>query len=395
MKVLIVATSYKPRNFAKELNDGQRYRLEYLELCEQLPACFMDYDSPWMHEHKLVRKLEERYHVDFFWAYEIARKVKQEQFDVVLSMSERIAVPLGVLLDPRVRHIAILLNAMAPRWLSAIRLLNLQRRWAHIVTYSQAETNALQDRLSIGPDRISTILNYVDVDFFKPQGPAAEGEVEPFIMSQGLAKRDYPTLIQAMYRLPHVACQISAVSAWDKFKSGYEGMSIPSNVQLKSFNHPSVIRDAMGRSRFVVIPLQTDTGTWCAGSTTVMQAQAMGKAVIVTHLPGIAEYVRDGETGYLVPGNDPEALAEAIDRLWQDPVRTAEMGRAAQKWVSETFSLQNYLDQFMALIKRPAEAGKNEKERYPVGIWNEEKVNLQFRDIPGSDDFSRNNSSSS
>jgi glycosyltransferase involved in cell wall biosynthesis len=357
MKALIVATSYKPKNFAEELGSGKRYRLEYLELCEQLSACYMDYDPPWIHNHKLVRRLEERIHVDFFWAYEIAQKVKREKFDVVISMSERIAVPLCVLLDARVKHIPILLNTMSPRWLLAIKSLNLQSRWTHIVTYSQAEADALKTELSIGPDKISSILNYVDVDFFNPNDIALDTDMPPFIMSQGLAKRDYPTLIRAMHKLPHVTCHISAVSAWDKFKAGYEDMDMPSNVQLKSFNHPSIIKNVMAQSRFVVIPLQADTGTWCAGSTSVLQAQAMGKPVIVTHLPGIAEYVKDGETGYLVKGNDPDAMAEAIDRLWQDPARTAEMGRAARQWVSENFSLQNYLNQFAALVKMTVKVG--------------------------------------
>lgn len=352
MKVLIVATSRKPSNFAEELLAGQRYRIEYLELGKQLSASLMDYDPPSIHNYKLVRKLEERIHIDFFWAWQIARKVKRENFDVVLSMSERIAVPLGVLLPPQVKHIAILLNTMAPQWLSAIRLLNLQKRWSHIIVYSRSEALALRTELSIHPTRISSVLNYVDLDFFNPNDIPVDTGAPPFIMSQGLAKRDYPTLIRAMQQLPHVTCKISAVSAWDKFKAGYEEMEIPSNVQLESFNHPFLIKKVTAQSRFVVVPLRMDTGMWCAGSTTVMQAQAMGKPVVVSYLPGIAEYVRHGETGYVVKGNDPEAMAEAIDRLWKDPQLTAEMGRNAQQWMCENFSLEKYVDRFSSLIRK-------------------------------------------
>ena len=368
MKALIVATSYKPKNFLEELNAGQRYRLEYLALSDLLPASYMDYDAPWMHDRRLVRKLEERIHVDFFWAWQIARKVKEEKFDIVLSMSERIAVPLGLMLDPQVKHIAILLNAMAPKWLSAIKLLNLQQRWSHIITYSQAEADALMAELSISPEKISSCLNYVDLEFFHPVDTPANPEETPFFMSQGLSRRDYPTLIRAMQKLPHVTCQLSAVSAWDTFKTGYEGMDIPSNVQLKSFNHPALIKNVTAESRFVVIPLHPETGMWTAGSTSVLQAQAMGKPVIVTYLPGIAEYVKDGETGYLVKGNDPDAMAGAIDRLWRDPARTAEMGRAAQKWVSENCSLQNYVDRISFLIRRTSDKRKVQENLLSVDI---------------------------
>lgn len=350
MKILILATSHKPKDFVEELKAGQRYRIEYLELCEQLPASYMDYDAPWMHNRKLVRKIEERIHVDFFWASQIAKKVKQENFDVVLSMSERIGVPLGRLLDPGVKHIVILLNAMNPKWLSAIKLLGLQKRWTHIVTYSQAEAWALKKELSIDSYKISKILNPVDLDFFNPNGAKTDTTLPPFIMSQGLSKRDYPTLIRALQKLPHVTCQISAVSAWDKFKAGYEGMDIPSNVQLKSFNHPFLIKNVTAQSQFVVIPLRSDTGMWCAGSTSVLQAQAMGKPVVVSYLPGIAEYVKHGETGYVVKGEDPDAMAEAIDRLWKEPERLARMGENARQWVSENFTIQQYADQLATLI---------------------------------------------
>ena len=356
MKALIVATSRKPKNFVQELEAGERYRIEYLELTEKLPAQYLDYDPPGMHTHELIRKLEERVHADFFWAWQIARKVKREKFDVVLSMSERIAVPLGVMLDPGVKHVVILLNTMEPKWLMAIRMLKLQHRWTHIIVYSRAEAEALQAELTIGPEKISGIMNHVDLGFFNTDSIVVDANQPPFFMSQGLAKRDYPTLIHAMEKLPHVTCKISAVSAWDKFKAGYEGMDIPPNVHLESFNHPFLIKQVTAQSRFVVIPLRPDTGMWTAGSTSVMQAQAMGKPVVVTRLPGIAEYVKDGETGFLVKGNDPGALAESIDRLWMNPQRTAEMGKNAKQWMEENFSLQTYVEGFSALIRKIVEA---------------------------------------
>jgi glycosyltransferase involved in cell wall biosynthesis len=357
MKALIVATSYKPKNLTEDVQSGKRSRIEYLELSDQLPADYMDYDPPSIHQNKLARKIEERIHVDFFWAYEIAQKVKREKFDVVLSMSERIAVPLGIMLDSRVKHIAILHNTMAHKWLAAIKLLNLPERWSHIFTFSQAEVDALRIKLSIRPDKINRLLSYVDIDFFNPVGVTVDDKAAPFVLSQGLAKRDYPTLIRAMRKLPHVSCQISAVSAWDNFKAGYEGMDIPLNVQFRSYNNQELIRNATIQSRCVVIPLRIDAGVWCAGLSSVLQAQALGRPVIVTHLPGIAEHVRNGETGYVVQGNDPQAMAAAIDCLWKDPQRAAEMGRNAQQWVRENYALEKYVGQFTAVMNRVVEAG--------------------------------------
>ena len=43
-----------------------------------------------------------------------------------------------------------------------------------------------------------------------------------------------------------------------------------------------------------------------------VEAQAMGKPVVGSNHGGVAETVRPGETGWLVPAEDPAALAEAL-----------------------------------------------------------------------------------
>lgn len=351
MKTLIVATSAKPPNWEKEIRSAQRYRLEYLDLCEHLSASYMDYDPPWMHKHNLIRRIEEKLHLDFFWAREIARIVEKQGYETVVSMSERIAVPLGHMLSSRVKHVAVLINTVSPKWLFALKTLKTHQRWHKIVTYSHAEAEALQRELHLESEKIHVIFSYVDADFFKPTEESNLEQGGPFIMSQGLAWRDYPTLIQAMRELPHVDCHISAKSAWDDFKAGYEGLEIPDNVLLKSYDHPSVIREILSKCRFVVIPLRPKASMWCSGSSSVLQTQAMGKPIIVTYLPGISEYVKDGETGFLVEGNNPTALAETIDYLWQNPERAEAMGQRGQAWVRENFSLESWVNKMTSLLE--------------------------------------------
>lgn len=197
----------------------------------------------------------------------------------------------------------------------------------------------------------------MDTEFFQPPCPPLEQDDE-FIFSQGLAWRDYPTLIEAMRRLPHVRCQISAKSAWDDFSAGYEGLEIPDNVELVSYDHPALIRDAYARCRFLVIPLKPEATMWCSGSTSVLQAQAMAKPAVVSYLPGIAEYVDDRETGRVVPGGDPTALAEAINELWCDRAYAEAMGLRARTWIQRNFSLDAWLDKMMALIEETSQAGE-------------------------------------
>jgi glycosyltransferase involved in cell wall biosynthesis len=61
-----------------------------------------------------------------------------------------------------------------------------------------------------------------------------------------------------------------------------------------------------------------------------LEAMAAGRAVVASRIGGLPEVVRDGETGLLVPPNDPVALAAALDALLADPaLRSWLGGRAA------------------------------------------------------------------
>jgi starch synthase len=62
-----------------------------------------------------------------------------------------------------------------------------------------------------------------------------------------------------------------------------------------------------------------------------LEAMACGTAVVGSQVGGIPEVVTDGETGLLVPPDDPAALAAALNALLLDPARAAAMGTAGRK----------------------------------------------------------------
>ena len=69
-----------------------------------------------------------------------------------------------------------------------------------------------------------------------------------------------------------------------------------------------------------------------------IEAQAMGTPVIASALGGSLETVRPGETGWLVPAGNAEALAGAIGEALDNPKRLAAMGKAGRAWVLGHFT---------------------------------------------------------
>ena len=80
----------------------------------------------------------------------------------------------------------------------------------------------------------------------------------------------------------------------------------------------------------------------------VVEAMAAGLPVVATCVGGLPDVVVDGETGLLVPPRDPEALAEAMTRLLEDPDLRGRMGLAGQVRAEE-FSDQVMFDRLEAL----------------------------------------------
>ncbi len=73
-------------------------------------------------------------------------------------------------------------------------------------------------------------------------------------------------------------------------------------------------------------------------SGVLLMALSYGRPVVATRVGGLAEVVREGESGYLVPPGDPQALAEAIDHLLADPQAAQAMGTRGRAMVEERYS---------------------------------------------------------
>lgn len=101
------------------------------------------------------------------------------------------------------------------------------------------------------------------------------------------------------------------------------------------------VPDILNAADLLILPSRTD-----AFPTVVLEAMAAGKAVLATECGGPQEMITNGENGFLVPIEDPQALAMKIIELSADRERLEPVGKAALKSYIENFTAKVYARRF-------------------------------------------------
>jgi glycosyltransferase involved in cell wall biosynthesis len=161
----------------------------------------------------------------------------------------------------------------------------------------------------------------------EPRGTGSERSADggrPLILSVGNDRhRDHDLLLTAMQevhaKLPEARLELVA--------RAHQEIAPEIGRWRRSATHPQ-LRDLYRKAQLVAIC--TRPNIHASGLTATLESMAMGKAVVATRNPGLEDYVVHGETGLLVPPDDPEAMARALVELVTDPDRCSQLGAAAR-----------------------------------------------------------------
>lgn len=95
------------------------------------------------------------------------------------------------------------------------------------------------------------------------------------------------------------------------------------------------VRPAIAACSVYVLPSYRE-GT----PSSVLEAMAMGRAIVTTDAPGCRETILDGESGFLVPPRDPQALAAAMERFIKNPGCATVMGARSRARAEEKYDVR-------------------------------------------------------
>ncbi|HCT76379.1 MAG TPA: alpha-(1-2)-phosphatidylinositol mannosyltransferase [Micromonosporaceae bacterium] len=81
-----------------------------------------------------------------------------------------------------------------------------------------------------------------------------------------------------------------------------------------------------------------------------LEASASGLPVVAGDSGGAPDAVREGETGFVVPGRDAKALADRLITLLKDPALARKMGTAGRQWVETDWTWDQRAAELRAML---------------------------------------------
>ncbi len=181
----------------------------------------------------------------------------------------------------------------------------------------------------------------IDTDFWRSERPDPEPDL---VISAGNdPHRDHPFLVRALQRVQsrRSATRLELVTK--------QPLEIPSGLGLRHNAVPRTgLRSMYGRASVVAVALKPNLHI--SGSTVMLEAMSCERPVVVTANPGYADYVRHGETGYLVPLGDEAAFADAVGELLDDPEKARAMGRAGREFVERELSSERTMAKLAGIL---------------------------------------------
>ncbi len=276
--------------------------------------------------------------------------------DVAFSTVDTVGIPLALLgrfgrVTPPIVYAAIGL----PERLARLRgpaakrvFTEAYRRLHTIVAYGWGEVEELRGWLGDTGPRIEFVPFGVDVDLFRPDSSAS---IEVDVVSMGAdPRRDFALLVDLARRLPRRRFLIVA-SADNAGELG----RLPANVRLEVDVPFATVRERLLGARVVVLPVRDNT--YSGATTTLLQAMACAKPVVVTRTAAIAEgyHLEDGVNCCLVAPGDVEALEEAVTRVLDDRWLGAALGLRARDTVERHLTWPGFAHELARLIADAAD----------------------------------------
>ena len=176
---------------------------------------------------------------------------------------------------------------------------------------------------------IPNSLNLVEADALLRTAPPAR--LRPDAVMVGTCGRLEPQRNPALFSA--LVLMLKDEVRWTWIGAPRQNAALPPQVEC-----PGWLSRGEALARLAALDVYVQTSLWEGLSYAVLEAMALGKAVVATDIPANRNIVRHGVTGFL--GSTPQELASHVHRLVHDAPLRRRMGAAARRCVEERHDAQ-------------------------------------------------------
>jgi glycosyltransferase involved in cell wall biosynthesis len=224
-------------------------------------------------------------------------------------------------------------QAWSPPLATAVWLGERPLGHAYRQTVFQAVSRSTADDLvarGIPRDQVQVIYQGVDTTEFTPD--ASQRSPTPLFTYLGRLKRykGVQFVIAAFARLDLPTARLAIAGAGD-YRPGLEALvrSLDLTERVQFLGRVSEAEKLRLLRQSWALTFASPKEGW---GITNLEAAASGTPVVASNSPGIRESVLDGQTGFLVPHADIDALAAALERFGRNPQLVTSMGAAGRRF---------------------------------------------------------------
>ncbi|MEZ2228490.1 glycosyltransferase family 4 protein [Microcoleus sp.] len=233
-------------------------------------------------------------------------------------------------------------------WLPLMLQMKLWREWRDAFNLIVANSSAVKERLvAEGFESVEVVWNGIPI---RPQRPPLTRPPTVVFAGRLVAEKGADVLLQAFAQVVRAIPEARLLIAGegperDRLTSLIAQLELKASVSL--LGHLS--RSEMDR-QFANAWVQVVPSRWAEPFGIVaIEAMMSAIAVIASGAGGLAELVEPGKTGFLVPPNDVDGLAEALLNLLQNRELAETFGQAGRERALAHFSEVTFVDRFLTL----------------------------------------------
>ncbi len=361
MKVLFI-NNY-PMDHAWELWKKQEYPGHHLWGVTQLHKYGIEVDILPHERYSVLKKIGDKTKVLGDLDQQLRILLQKSQYDLVYSGTDLNTSLLAFLRSIGLfkKPIIIIIHRSFPRNLLGKLFVNFFiKKHDLFLCLSNRVMEQLRDNFSISQEKLKVLPLGVDLSFYQTKRDNNSHEINAdnaeFIVSAGKTDRDYNTLVKAFKEINYPL---------KIYGAGDSAPTIPDlpprilvhNKQSKDPNFLSFeeLLKEYQKAYAVAIPLnipldRADTIT-LIGYTSLLDAMAMGKAVVMTRNQQIDIDIEKEGIGIFVEPGDVEGWKQAISYLLEHPQETEEMGNRARSLCESRYNLDEFSSKLSEILK--------------------------------------------